>query len=192
MIKKTLKELGMILAGITISFTIVVGIFNKEETTAHAPEIENVAELETVTETEYEIETEVFTEEYIVIQTQQETEMETEPQTELISLGIFTVTAYCSCEKCCGEWANKRPLDENGNPIVYGSSGEQLIADYSIAVDLDLIPYGETIYINDMPYVAHDKGSAIQGKKIDIYMSSHQKALEWGRQTMEVFKEIRR
>lgn len=182
MIKKTLKELGMLLAGITISFTIVVGIFNKEETTAHAPEIEYVAEVET--ETEYEIETEVFTEEYIVIQTQQETE----PQTELISLGIFTVTAYCSCEKCCGEWANKRPLDENGNPIVYGASGEQLIADYSIAVDLDLIPYGETIYINDMPYVAHDKGSAIQGKKIDIYMSSHQKALEWGRQTMEVFK----
>jgi 3D (Asp-Asp-Asp) domain-containing protein len=190
MIKKTLKELGMILAGITISFTIVVGIFNKEETTAHAPEIEYVAEIET--ETEYEIETEVFTEEYIVIQTQQETESETEPQTELISLGIFTVTAYCSCEKCCGEWANQRPLDENGNPIVYGSSGEQLIADYSIAVDLDLIPYGETIYINEMPYVAHDKGSAIQGKKIDIYMSSHQKALEWGRQTMEVFKETRK
>lgn len=187
MIKKTLKEIGMILAGIAISFTIVVGIFNKEETTAN--EIEYVAEVET--ETEYEIVTETFTE-VIEIQTQQETESETEPQTELISLGIFTVTAYCSCEKCCGEWANKRPLDENGNPIVYGSSGEQLIADYSIAVDLDLIPYGETIYINDMPYVAHDKGSAIQGKKIDIYMSSHQKALEWGRQTMEVFKEIRR
>ena len=185
MIKKTLKELGMLLAGITISFTIVVSIFNKEETTAHAPEIEYVAEVET--ETEYEIATETFTE-VIEIQTQQETEIETEPQTELISLGIFTVTAYCSCEKCCGEWANNRPLDENGNPIVYGASGEQLIADYSIAVDLDLIPYGETIYINDMPYVAHDKGSAIQGKKIDIYMSSHQKALEWGRQTMEVFK----
>lgn len=189
MIKKTIKELGMLLAGITISFTIVVGIFNKEETTAHAPEIEYVAETEA--ETEYEIATEIFTE-VIEIQTQQETESEIEPQTELISLGTFTVTAYCSCEKCCGEWANKRPLDENGNPIVYGASGEQLIADYSIAVDLDLIPYGETIYINDMPYVAHDKGSAIQGKKIDIYMSSHQKALEWGRQTMEVFKEIRR
>lgn len=195
MIKKTLKELGMILAGITISLTVVVTVFNKEETTAN--EIEYVAEAET--KIEYEIATETFTE-VIEIQTQQETECvteiqtetETEPQTELISLGIFTVTAYCSCEKCCGEWANKRPLDENGNPIVYGASGEQLVSDYSIAVDLDLIPYGETIYINDMPYVAHDKGSAIQGKKIDIYMSSHQKALEWGRQTMEVFKEIRR
>lgn len=185
MIKKTLKELGMLLAGITISFTIVVGIFNKEETTAHAPEIEYVAETET--ETEYEIATEIFTE-VIEIQTQQETE----PQTELISLGIFTVTAYCSCEKCCGEWANKRPLDENGNPIVYGASGEQLVADYSIAVDLDLIPYGETIYINDMPYVAHDKGSAIQGKKIDIYMSSHEKALEWGVQNIEIFKVVER
>ena len=188
MIKKTLKELGMLLAGITISFTIVVCIFNKEETIANAPETEYVAEVET--ETEYEIVTEVFTEEYIIIQTQQETEIETEtePETQMISLGIFEITAYCSCEKCCGEWANKRPLDENGNPIVYGSSGEQLISEYSIAVDLDLIPYGEIIYINDMPYVAHDKGSAIQGKKIDIYMSSHEKALQWGRQTMEVFK----
>lgn len=189
MIKQTLKEIGMILTGIVISLTIVVAVFNKEETIANEYE----------KETQYEVTTETFTE-VVEIYTHQETEYvteiqtetETEPQTELISLGIFTVTAYCSCEKCCGEWANKRPLDENGNPIVYGSSGEQLIADYSIAVDLDLIPYGETIYINDMPYVAHDKGSAIQGKKIDIYMSSHEKALEWGRQTMEVFKEIRR
>ena len=180
MIKKTLKELGMLLAGITISFTIVVCILNKEETIANAPETEYVAEVET--ETEYEIVTEVFTEEYIIIQTQQETE------TQMISMGIFTVTAYCSCEKCCGEWANLRPLDENGEQIVYGSSGERLVSDYSIAVDLDLIPCGETIYINDMPYVAHDRGSAIQGKRIDIYMSNHEKALEWGKQTMEVFK----
>lgn len=187
--KKTLKELGMILAGITISFTVIVTVFNKEETVANEHE----------TECEYEIATETFTE-VVEVYTQQETEcvtevqteIETEPQTELISLGIFTVTAYCSCEKCCGEWANQRPTDEYGHPIVYGSSGEQLIPEYSIAVDLDLIPYGETIYINDMPYVAHDKGSAIQGKKIDIYMSSHEKALQWGRQTMEVFKEIRR
>ena len=193
MIKKTLKELGMLLAGITISFTIVVGIFNKEETTAHAPEIEYVAEVET--ETEYEIATETFTE-VIEIQTQQETECvteiqtetETEPQTELISLGLFTVTAYCSCEKCCGEWANNRPLDENGNPIVYGASGEQLIADYSIAVDTNLFSFGEIVLINGREYICHDRGSAITNKSIDIYMSSHEKALQWGRQTMEVFK----
>lgn len=190
MIKKTLKELGMILAGITISFTIVVAVFNKEETTAHAPEIEYVAEIET--ETEYEIETEIFTEEYIVIQTQQETETETEPQTELISLGTFTVTAYCSCSRCCKEWANKRPLDENGNPIVYGASGEQLIPDYSIAVDTNLFSFGEIVLINGREYICHDRGSAITEKSIDIYMSSHEKALQWGRQTMEVFKEIRR
>lgn len=190
MIKKNLKELGMLLAGITISFTIVVAVFNKEEIVANAPEIEYVAEVET--ETEYEIETEVFTEEYIVIQTQQETESETEPQTELISLGIFTITAYCSCPLCCSHYADNRPLDENGEPIVYGASGEELIADYSIAVDTNLFSFGEIVLINGREYICHDRGSAIQGKKIDIYMSSHQKALEWGRQTMEVFKEIKR
>ena len=28
----------------------------------------------------------------------------TEPQKEVIYLGEFKLTAYCSCEKCCGSW----------------------------------------------------------------------------------------
>lgn len=40
---------------------------------------------------------------------------ETEP--ELISLGRFKLTAYCSCRKCCGSYADNRPVDENGETI---------------------------------------------------------------------------
>ena len=41
----------------------------------------------------------------------------TPPQT------LFRVTAYCACEKCCGEWAKNRP-----NGVVYGAAGIELVA----------------------------------------------------------------
>lgn len=102
---------------------------------------------------------------------------------ELISLGDFKVTAYCSCEKCCGRWSQNRP-----NGIVYGASGEVLIPHVSIATDTSVIPYGTTVIINGREYVSHDCGGAIDGNRIDIYMGSHEEALEWGVQYIEVFK----
>ena len=57
-----------------------------------------------------------------------------EPQKPKVkSLGEFVLTAYCSCEKCCGKWALDRPLDENGEQIVYGASGARLIEGISVA-----------------------------------------------------------
>lgn len=114
----------------------------------------------------------------------------TEPTTssqELISLGEFKLTAYCSCGKCCGKWANNRPKDENGNDIVYGSIGERLTAGYSIAVDPDVIPYGTEVIINNHTYKAQDCGGAIDGNEVDIYFDDHQEALEFGVQYAEVF-----
>lgn len=104
-----------------------------------------------------------------------------------VSLGEFKVTAYCACEKCCGIWATKRPLDANGNPIVYGASGSVLTPGYSIATDPSVIPYGTEVYINGNKYIAEDCGGAIKGNRIDIYMGSHDKARAWGVQNHEVF-----
>ena len=106
---------------------------------------------------------------------------------EKISLGEFRLTAYCSCEKCCGKWALNRPKDENGKDIVYGSTGEILIAGQSIAVDPDVIPYGSEIEINGTRYIAHDCGGAIKGNRIDVYFDNHQDALDFGVQYREVF-----
>ena len=103
------------------------------------------------------------------------------------SLGEFKLTAHCSCEKCCGEWALNRPKDENGKDIVYGSTGDILVAGTSIAVDPSVIPYGSQVEINGHTYIAHDTGGAIKGNRIDVYFDNHQDALSFGVQYAEVF-----
>lgn len=108
-------------------------------------------------------------------------------ETNKESLGEFKLTAYCSCEKCCGKWALNRPKDENGKDIVYGSTGAILVAGTSIAVDPSVIPYGSQVEINGHTYIAHDTGGAIKGNRIDVYFDSHQDALNFGVQYAEVF-----
>lgn len=114
-------------------------------------------------------------------------EIQEEETTEYISLGEFKLTAYCSCEKCCGNWANNRAVDEEGNEIVIGASGEVLEAIVSIAVDKNVIPYGSTVLINGQEHKAHDCGGAIKNNRIDVYMASHEEAVEFGVQYAEVF-----
>lgn len=106
---------------------------------------------------------------------------------EYISLGEFKLTAYCSCEKCCGKWAKNRPVDEEGNQIVIGASGEVLEAGISIAVDKNVIPYGSTVLIDGQAYIAHDCGGAIKQNRIDVYFDDHKAALKFGVQYEEVF-----
>lgn len=99
-----------------------------------------------------------------------------------VSLGEFKLTAYCSCEKCCGIWAYNRP-----NGVVYGAIGEELKEDYSIAVDPDVIPYGTEVIINGHIYKAQDCGGGIKGNEIDIYFENHDEALSFGVQYAEIF-----
>jgi len=106
---------------------------------------------------------------------------------EPVSLGNFKLTAYCSCSLCCGKWANNRPVDENGNEIVYGAIGERLKEGYSIAVDPKVIPYRTEVVINGHTYKAQDCGGAIKGNRIDVYFNNHQDALNFGVQYAEVF-----
>ena len=117
-----------------------------------------------------------------------ETEKEEDAQAKKpVNLGEFKLTAYCSCYLCCGQWALNRPVDEDGNEIVYGSIGERLQSGYSIAVDPTVIAYGTEVIINGHTYKAQDCGGAIKGNKIDIYFDSHQEALNFGVQYAEVF-----
>lgn len=95
---------------------------------------------------------------------------------EYISLGEFKLTAYCNCSTCCGKWS--------GSPT---ASGAMPKANHTIAVDTSVIPFGTEVIINGNTYVAEDTGSAIKGNKIDIYMSSHEEALNFGVQYAEVF-----
>lgn len=120
----------------------------------------------------------------ITVEFSEPVELVKEP--ELINLGEFKLTAYCSCSKCCDEWANDRPVDEYGNEIVIGGSGEVLTAGYSVAVDTSVIPYGTVLLINGQEYEAMDCGGAIKGNRIDVYFNNHSDALEFGVQYADV------
>lgn len=97
------------------------------------------------------------------------------------SIGEFKVTAYCSCSKCCGVWAENRP-----NGTVYTASGEKAEAGKTIAVDTDVIPFGTEVKIGDTVYTAQDTGSAVKGNVIDIYFDSHEEAIKHGVKYMKV------
>ena len=94
----------------------------------------------------------------------------------------FTATAYCSCEKCCGKYAKNRP-----NGLVYTASGEIAEEGVTIAADWEVLPPGTEVEIDGIgTKIVHDKGSAIKGNRIDIYFESHQKALDFGVQDVQL------
>lgn len=94
----------------------------------------------------------------------------------------FKLTAYCSCEKCCGKYALNRP-----NGIVYTASGNEAVAGRTVAVDPNVIPLGSTVVINGKEYIAHDTG-AFRGNIIDIYFDNHEDAWNFGaKRTTDVY-----
>ncbi len=103
---------------------------------------------------------------------------------EYIDLGICRITAYCSCEKCCGEWALNRP-----NGIVYGAEGTELIAGVSCASPL---PFGTTLEIEGLgQFVVQDRMAQWVLDKygdncVDIYFDSHEDSLEFALQYFNV------
>lgn len=92
------------------------------------------------------------------------------------SLGTFKVTAYCSCEKCCGEWSD-------GYTATMTTPTEKR----TIAVDESVIPLGTKVIIDGHTYIAEDTGVTIKGKKIDIYFDSHERAMAFGVQYKDVY-----
>ena len=107
----------------------------------------------------------------------------------LQDLGEYKITHYCSCPVCCGEWGENRPVDSAGNEIVVTATGEMAVPGTTIAVDPDVIPLGSTVIIDGQEYIAQDVGGAIKGNRIDVYVNSHEEALEKGVVFTNVFKE---
>lgn len=88
--------------------------------------------------------------------------------TNIVTMRVRT-TGYCNCRKCCGKWAGGRT-----------ASGTKPKQGRTIAVDRRLIKLGTKVVIDGKTYIAEDTGSAIKGKKIDIYYSSHKAAQKHG------------
>jgi len=81
--------------------------------------------------------------------------------------GIYKVTAYCACVSCCGKTDG------------ITASGTQATANRTIAAPRTF-SFGTKVIINGITYTVEDRGGAIQGNRIDIYMNSHSEALAWG------------
>ena len=96
---------------------------------------------------------------------------------ELIPLGSFTVYAYCSCPRCCGQWS--------GGPTASGTMPEE---GRTIAADWDVLPTGTEIYLEGVGWrTVEDTGSGIAGDKLDLYMDSHEAALAFGVRELEIW-----
>lgn len=66
------------------------------------------------------------------------------------------------------------------------ASGERVQAGVTVACPRDL-PFGTVVNIEGIgERTCHDRGGAIRGKRLDVYMPTVQEALEFGRQTLEV------
>lgn len=96
-------------------------------------------------------------------------------------LGEFKVTHYCPCSACCGEWADG--ITATGTKATEGRT---------VAVDPAVIPYGSKLVVlyedgTQATYVAEDRGGAIKGNRLDVYMDSHEAALACGVKTAEVY-----
>lgn len=89
-------------------------------------------------------------------------------------LGEFKATGYCNCQKCSG-----------GHTKTY--SGTIPKANHTLSADLNKFPIGTKLVINGITYTVEDKGSSVNGNKVDIYFATHAEALAFGTKTVDVY-----
>ena len=180
------KEIRCLICIATVIICIFVSLLADYRETKNLKECESNTTIKTtLQETTKKPTTESTTEEITIETTNPEiiettkSDEKTETTTETskyINLDEFELTAYCGCRKCNGKWT--------GSPT---ASGVMPKINHTIAVDPNVIPLGTKVVINGNTYVAEDTGSAIKGNKIDIFMSSHEEAMNFGVQYAEVF-----
>lgn len=96
---------------------------------------------------------------------------------EEVLLGVFQITGYCGCEKCCGKWSGE----------FLTKSGTRPQAKHTIATDPKILPLGSEVKIDGVVYTAEDTGKKVKDNTIDIYFETHEQALNFGRQEKEVY-----
>ena len=95
-----------------------------------------------------------------------EAEAKKEEEPELVSLGVYKISAYCPCVKCCGKTDG------------ITASGTQATAGRTAA--MNGVPFGTRIVIDGHEYIVEDRGGGLGKKIIDIYFDSHEEALNSG------------
>ena len=92
------------------------------------------------------------------------------------ALGSYKLTFYCPCATC------------NGVAGAKTASGTTPAEGRTIAVDSSIIPLGSRVYIEGYGmFIAEDTGGAIKDNKLDIFVSSHDRAYDLGVQYANVY-----
>lgn len=96
-----------------------------------------------------------------------------EPKDDVLEyLGNFTLTAYCSCPVCCGQWS--------GGPC---AGGEFPVQGRTVA--MAGVEFGTKLVIGGEIYTVEDRGTPYG--HVDIYMVNHTDAAQFGRQYADAY-----
>lgn len=88
----------------------------------------------------------------------------------------FTLTAYCSCKKCCGKWSLYGKTASGTVP----KQGRTCAAPRSI-------PFGTKLSIPGVGVrIVEDRLAKKYDSRIDIYFSSHSAALNFGKRKVTI------
>ena len=102
-----------------------------------------------------------------------------EPESTKVYLDICIITGYCSCRTCCGDFADSITAS--------GKNVEEISGRFVAAQPLK--PFGRILFIESVGLVSvEDRGSAIHGKRLDLFFNTHQAALEFGVKELHVWR----
>lgn len=105
--------------------------------------------------------------------------IQSKPKSEPSRTVRMRVTAYCPCPKCCGKSSDG--ITANGHVIQPGDVF--VAADKRYAFGTEMVIAG---YNYGLPVKVLDRGGAIKGDKLDVFFPTHQEALEWGVEYIDV------
>lgn len=108
-----------------------------------------------------------------------QSDLETLKQNKVAYIGKYKITYYCACKQCCGK--------EDG----ITASGVKVQEGVTVAADTSKLPFGTRIYIEDIGWrTVQDRGGAIKGNRLDIYISSHDDPMPYNVQNLDVWVAI--
>lgn len=77
------------------------------------------------------------------------------------------------------------PSEGSGTGLAY--DGRPAEGHKTLAVDPKVIPLGSMVYVPNIGWmIAHDTGSAIQGRKVDICVDTREEAFKWGKKVIDI------
>ena len=88
-------------------------------------------------------------------------------------VGNWTISFYCNCSKCCGQWAN-------------GATAMGTTPTQGRTVACGSLPFGTRVYIEGWgEFIVEDRG--VEGAWIDMYRNSHDECNQLGLQNRAVY-----